>query len=67
MRDGYIEVNGLKADFRLIRPHHASNTEASLVDTAVGEHWIKDTDLHWDNVTQAKPQVKFECHEKPCP
>lgn len=65
MRDGYIEVNGLKADFRFLRPHPCG--DCAWVETAAGETWVHDTNLHWDNATQAKPQVKCECHDKPCP
>lgn len=66
MRDGYIEVNGLKADFRF-KWHHPSASNICWVETAAGETWVNDTNLHWDNATQANPQVKCECHDKPCP
>ncbi|MDZ4246311.1 MAG: hypothetical protein U1D67_04235 [Dehalococcoidia bacterium] len=46
MRDGVWELDGLRADFRLIR--HGSNIPWVVIETAGGEHYAREGDLKWD-------------------
>ncbi len=45
--DGYIEENGLRSEFRVIRPHKNADGVYLVEIAGAGEHFIHEKKLHF--------------------
>ena len=53
-RDGYLEVDGLRSDFRFLRRHKQARGIV-WIETATGEYWELASALVWDKKRKKLP------------